>query len=103
MIFLQRYSRFRLCGIRHRCFYGRFEPTAMSWSQRDKSDKNAGGLGIPTVKPWNIERSDPGENGDGKDSGFAVAMDLSIRPDCRFLKNLTPPAGGLNRWRICVK
>lgn len=52
----------------------------------------AGGLGVPTVKPWNMEtvfvkldavrRADP----------MAVAMDIDAA-GLPFLKNLTPPAG----------
>lgn len=68
------------------------EPTAMSWSQRQKQIKNAGGLGIPTVKPWNIEVIRE-KMAMVKDSGaFAVAMDIDAA-GLPFLKNLTPPAG----------
>ena len=54
--------------------------------------KKAGGCGVPTIKPWNMETiqeklalvkaADP----------FAIAMD-SDAAGLPFLKNLTPPAG----------
>ena len=57
-----------------------------------KAIKNAGGLGIPTVKPWNIEVIRE-KMAMVKDSGaFAVAMDIDAA-GLPFLKNLTPPAG----------
>ena len=57
-----------------------------------KAIKNAGGLGIPTVKPWNIEVIRE-KMAMVKDSGaFAVAMDIDAA-GLPFLKNLTSPAG----------
>ena len=54
--------------------------------------KKAGGCGVPTIKPWNMETiqeklalvkaADP----------FAIAMDIDAA-GLPFLKNLTPPAG----------
>lgn len=56
-----------------------------------KAIKNAGGLGIPTVKPVE-HRSDPGENGNGK--RFRCLCRGNVRcGGLPFLKNLTPPAG----------
>lgn len=57
-----------------------------------KAIKNAGGLGIPTIKPWNLETIQK-KMDYVKDSGsFAVAMDIDAA-GLPFLKNLTPPAG----------
>ncbi|MDY4546254.1 MAG: alpha-hydroxy-acid oxidizing protein [Candidatus Choladocola sp.] len=54
--------------------------------------KAAGGFGIPTVKPWNLETIRE-KMGLVKASGsFAVAMDID-GAGLPFLKNLTPPAG----------
>ena len=54
--------------------------------------KKSGGLGVPTIKPWNketirekmalVNAADP----------FAIAMDIDAA-GLPFLKNLTPPAG----------
>lgn len=54
--------------------------------------KKAGGLGIPTVKPWNVEMIR--ENmALVKDAGaFAAAMDIDAA-GLPFLKNFNPPAG----------
>ena len=60
-----------------------------------KAIKNAGGLGIPTVKPWNIEVIRE-KMEMVKDSGaFAVAMDIDAA-GLPFLKNMNPPAGSKN-------
>lgn len=57
-----------------------------------KAIKMAGGLGIPTIKPWNLETIQK-KMDYVKDSGcFAVAMDVDAA-GLPFLKNLTPPAG----------
>lgn len=54
--------------------------------------KAAGGLGIPTVKPWNLETV-RAKMEQVKDSGaFAAAMDIDAA-GLPFLKNMTPPAG----------
>ncbi|MBQ0050698.1 MAG: alpha-hydroxy-acid oxidizing protein [Treponema sp.] len=54
--------------------------------------KAAGGIGVPTVKPWNMEtiqaKMDLVKNSDS----FAVAMDVDAA-GLPFLKNMTPPAG----------
>lgn len=54
--------------------------------------KGKGGLGIPTVKPWNAEVIQE-KMELVKDAGaFAVAMDIDAA-GLPFLKNMTPPAG----------
>ena len=54
--------------------------------------KAAGGLGVPTVKPWNLETIRE-KMTLVKDAGsFAVAMDVDAA-GLPFLKNMTPPAG----------
>ena len=54
--------------------------------------KACGGLGVPTVKPWNTQMIAE-KNGAGKDAGaFAVAMDVDAA-GLPFLKNFVPPAG----------
>ena len=54
--------------------------------------KKAGGVGIPTVKPWNLETIQE-KLGYCKESGcFAVAMDIDAA-GLPFLKNMNPPAG----------
>jgi 4-hydroxymandelate oxidase len=52
----------------------------------------AGGVGIPTIKPWNRETIERKMNL-VKDAGaFAAAMDIDAA-GLPFLKNMTPPAG----------
>lgn len=54
--------------------------------------KKAGGLGIPTVKPWNVEMVRK-KMALVKDAGaFAAAMDIDAA-GLPFLKNFNPPAG----------
>jgi len=54
--------------------------------------KNAGGVGIPTIKPWNMETVKE-KLALVKESGaFACAMDIDAA-GLPFLKNMTPPAG----------
>lgn len=54
--------------------------------------KAKGGLGIPTVKPWNYDAIQE-KMELVKDAGaFAVAMDIDAA-GLPFLKNMTPPAG----------
>lgn len=54
--------------------------------------KKAGGLGIPTVKPWNVEMVRE-KMALVKDAGaFAAAMDIDAA-GLLFLKNFNPPAG----------
>lgn len=54
--------------------------------------KNAGGLGVPTVKPWNIDTIKEKMEMVKKSGSFAVAMDVDAA-GLPFLKNMTPPAG----------
>lgn len=54
--------------------------------------KNAGGLGVPTVKPWNIDTIKEKMELVKKSGSFAVAMDVDAA-GLPFLKNMTPPAG----------
>lgn len=57
-----------------------------------KAIKAAGGKGIPTVKPWDVNTLDE-KFALVKESGaFACAMDVDAA-GLPFLKNLTPPAG----------
>lgn len=51
------------------------------------------GLGIPTVKPWNIDTIKDKMDLVHKAGAFAVAMDVDAA-GLPFLKNMTPPAGG---------
>ena len=52
----------------------------------------AGGCGVPTIKPWNIDTG-KAKMEQAKASGcFAVAMDVDAA-GLPFLKNMTPPAG----------
>jgi NAD(P)H-dependent flavin oxidoreductase YrpB (nitropropane dioxygenase family) len=54
--------------------------------------KAAGGVGVPTVKPWNLDTIRE-KMVMVKDAGaFAVAMDVDAA-GLPFLKNMTPPAG----------
>lgn len=54
--------------------------------------KKVGGLGIPTVKPWNVEMVRE-KMALVKDAGaFAAAMDIDAA-GLPFLKNFNPPAG----------
>ncbi len=52
----------------------------------------AGGLGIPTVKPWNLDTIREKMELVKNSGCFAVAMDIDAA-GLPFLKNLTPPAG----------
>ena len=57
-----------------------------------KAVKKVGGLGIPTVKPWNLGTIQE-KMALVKDAGaFAVAMDVDAA-GLPFLKNMQPPAG----------
>lgn len=57
-----------------------------------KAINTAGGLGIPTIKPWNKETIEEKMQLVSKSDAFAVAMDIDAA-GLPFLKNLTPPAG----------
>lgn len=52
-----------------------------------------GGMGVPTVKPWNIDTIREKMDLVKKSGAFAVAMDVDAA-GLPFLKNMTPPAGG---------
>lgn len=54
--------------------------------------KKAGGLGIPTVKPWNVEMVREKMALVKDASAFAAAMDIDAA-GLPFLKNFNPPAG----------
>lgn len=54
--------------------------------------KRAGGKGIPTIKPWNIEIIREKMAQVEAAGAFAVAMDIDAA-GLPFLKNMTPPAG----------
>ncbi|MFR7479525.1 MAG: alpha-hydroxy-acid oxidizing protein, partial [Acutalibacteraceae bacterium] len=58
-----------------------------------KAIGEAGGVGVPTVKPWNLGTIQE-KMALVKESGaFAVAMDIDAA-GLPFLKNMQPPAGG---------
>ncbi|MBP1765169.1 MAG: L-lactate dehydrogenase (FMN-dependent) and related alpha-hydroxy acid dehydrogenase [Firmicutes bacterium] len=52
----------------------------------------AGGCGVPTIKPWNIDIIKEKMDLVHKAGAFAVAMDIDAA-GLPFLKNMTPPAG----------
>ncbi len=52
----------------------------------------AGGVGVPTVKPWNIDTVREKLALCREAGSFAVAMDIDAA-GLPFLKNMTPPAG----------
>lgn len=54
--------------------------------------KRAGGIGIPTVKPWNLETVKEKMELVNDSGAFAVAMDVDAA-GLPFLKNMTLPAG----------
>lgn len=54
--------------------------------------KAADGIGVPTVKPWNMETVCEKMKLVKKSNTFAVAMDIDAA-GLPFLKNMTPPAG----------
>lgn len=65
-------------------------PTVMEMATR--AIGAAGGCGVPTIKPWNIDTIRE-KMAQAKASGcFAVAMDVDAS-GLPFLKNMTPPAG----------
>lgn len=57
-----------------------------------KAIQSSNGLGIPTVKPWNIDTIQEKMALVKDSNAFAVAMDIDAA-GLPFLKNLTPPAG----------
>ena len=57
-----------------------------------KAIDEAGGCGVPTIKPWNLDTI-RAKMAQAQDSGcFAMAMDVDAA-GLPFLKNMTPPAG----------
>lgn len=52
----------------------------------------AGGCGVPTIKPWNLDTIQEKLTLVKKAGAFAVAMDIDAA-GLPFLKNMTPPAG----------
>ena len=54
--------------------------------------KKAGGCGVPTIKPWNMETIQEKMALVKAADPFAIAMDIDAA-GLPFLKNLTPPAG----------
>ena len=58
-----------------------------------KAIEENGGMGVPTLKPWNLEVIKEKLKLIKKGDPFAVAMDVDAA-GLPFLKGLTPPAGG---------
>ncbi|MCH3972707.1 MAG: alpha-hydroxy-acid oxidizing protein [Oscillospiraceae bacterium] len=54
--------------------------------------RSAGGVGVPTVKPWNLDTIREKMKLAAASSSFAIAMDVDAA-GLPFLKNMTPPAG----------
>lgn len=54
--------------------------------------KKAGGMGVPTIKPWNLETIREKMDQAEAAGAFAAAMDIDAA-GLPFLKNMTPPAG----------
>lgn len=65
-------------------------PQIMEEATKAVSRQN--GLGVPTVKPWNIETIREKMELVKRSGAFAVAMDIDAA-GLPFLKNMTPPAG----------
>lgn len=57
-----------------------------------KAIKAAGGMGVPTVKPWNLDTIREKMELVKESGAFAVAMDVDAA-GLPFLKNMNPPAG----------
>lgn len=57
-----------------------------------KAIKAAGGMGVPTVKPWNLDTIREKMEMVKEAGAFAVAMDVDAA-GLPFLKNMNPPAG----------
>lgn len=57
-----------------------------------KAIETAGGIGVPTIKPWNLETIREKMELARVSGAFAVAMDVDAA-GLPFLKNMTPPAG----------
>lgn len=54
--------------------------------------KESKGMGVPTIKPWNLETIQEKLALAAESGSFAVAMDVDAA-GLPFLKNMTPPAG----------
>lgn len=54
--------------------------------------KESRGMGVPTIKPWNLETIQEKLALAAESGSFAVAMDVDAA-GLPFLKNMTPPAG----------
>lgn len=54
--------------------------------------RDAGGMGVPTVKPWNLSTVSEKMELVRQSGAFAAAMDIDAA-GLPFLKNMTPPAG----------
>lgn len=69
-----------------------------------ESIKKCGGLGVPTIKPWNIDLIKQKLELVKKSGAFAVAMDID-GAGLPFLKNLTPKAGSksVEKMREIIK
>lgn len=77
------------CGIA--AFTGDGTDSNVLISAADSIKKN-NGMGIPTVKPWNIDVIKEKMALVNDSNAFAVAMDVDAA-GLPFLKNMTPPAG----------
>lgn len=60
--------------------------------QATRAISEVGGVGVPTVKPWNMELIQEKMEMVKKSGAFAVAMDVDAA-GLPFLKGMTPPAG----------
>ncbi|PNV60617.1 alpha-hydroxy-acid oxidizing enzyme [Clostridium sp. chh4-2] len=58
-----------------------------------KAISSAGGIGVPTIKPWNMDTIKEKLAQVHQSGAFAAAMDVDAA-GLPFLKNMTPPAGG---------
>ena len=61
-------------------------------TQATRAITRAGGCGVPTVKPWNLETIRQKMDLVKAADPFAIAMDIDAA-GLPFLKNMTPPAG----------
>ena len=69
-----------------------------------KAIKNVNGLGIPTVKPWNIDTIKEKLSLVKESNAIAVAMDIDAA-GLPFLKNMNPPAGpkSVEELKVIIK
>lgn len=66
------------------------DPKAME--EAAKAIKRCGGMGIPTIKPWDMNTIREKMELAKKSGAFAIAMDIDAA-GLPFLQNLNPPAG----------